>query len=241
MSAPDAARRVAQHRLRHVVAGGDGHRRLLPVAAPGAPALVGAPPPDDAVGRRCLAAVAQREGAGAARAARPDPRRGAGSATVAQLVPYETTDGERDLALALDIPMYGADPGTVHLGTKSGCRELFARVGVPHPLGVERIAGTGDAIAAIAELRARRPRIAQLVVKLNEGVSGARQRDRRPAAACPLPARPTSSCASASGCPRWRSRTRRSPSTVPPAARASSAASSRSASPAPTCAARACS
>jgi hypothetical protein len=92
--------------------------------------------------------------------------------SVAQLVPYETTDRERELALALDIPMYGADPRHHPLGTKSGCRELFARVGAPHPLGVEQIAGTGDAIAAIAELRARRPRIAQLVVKLNEGVSG---------------------------------------------------------------------
>ena len=92
--------------------------------------------------------------------------------TVAQLVPYETTERERDLALALDIPMYGADPRHHPLGTKSGCRELFARVGAPHPLGVEQIAGTGDAIAAIADLRARRPRIAQLVVKLNEGVSG---------------------------------------------------------------------
>src|SRR3954451_50181 len=99
------------------------------------------------------------------RAAVPDP-------SVAQLVPYETTDRERDLALALDMPMYGADPRHSHLGTKSGCRELFARVGAPHPLGVERIAGTGDAIAAIASLRARRPRMARLVVKLDEGVSG---------------------------------------------------------------------
>jgi hypothetical protein len=92
--------------------------------------------------------------------------------SAAQLVPYETTDRERDLALALDIPMYGADPRHRHLGTKSGCRELFARVGAPHPLGVEHIAGTVEAIAAIAELRARRPHIAQVVVKLNEGVSG---------------------------------------------------------------------
>src|SRR4051794_23523664 len=101
----------------------------------------------------------------AIRAAVPD-------ASKAQLVPYETTDRERDLALALDIPMYGADPRHRDLGTKSGCRELFARVGAPHPLGVEQIAGTGEAVAAIADLRARRPRIAQLVVKLNEGVSG---------------------------------------------------------------------
>jgi hypothetical protein len=91
---------------------------------------------------------------------------------LAQLVPYNTTECERQLALALDIPMYGADPRHRHLGTKTGCRELFARVGVPHPRGVERIAGTGDLIAAIAQLRARRPRIAQVVVKLNESVAG---------------------------------------------------------------------
>src|SRR5262249_20287350 len=91
---------------------------------------------------------------------------------LAQLVPYDTTDRERQLALALGIPMYGADPRHRPLGTKTGCRELFARVGVPHPLGVERIAGMGDLIAAIAELRARRPRIAQVVVKLDESVAG---------------------------------------------------------------------
>ncbi len=117
--------------------------------------------------RRSLSAkvLARPELIEAIRAALPDR-------ATAQLVPYETTDLERDLALALDIPMYGADPRHHPLGTKSGCRELFARVGAPHPLGVEQIVGTGDAIAAIAELRARRPRIAQLVVKLNEGVSG---------------------------------------------------------------------
>ena len=99
------------------------------------------------------------------RAAIPD-------AAVAQLVPYDTTDHERDLALALDIPMYGSDPRHRHLGTKSGSRELFALAGAPHPLGVERIASAGDAIAAIAGLRARRPRLAQVVVKLDEGVAG---------------------------------------------------------------------
>jgi hypothetical protein len=99
------------------------------------------------------------------RAAIPD-------AAMAQLVPYDTTAHERDLALTLDIPMYGADPRHRHLGTKSGCRELFALAGAPHPLGVERIATAGDVIAAIALLRARRPRIAQVVVKLDEGVAG---------------------------------------------------------------------
>jgi hypothetical protein len=88
------------------------------------------------------------------------------------LVPYTTTVLERDLALALDLPMYGADPRHHHLGTKSGSRELFAQAGVPHPLGVERVAGAREAIDAIARLRAAKPELAELVVKLDEGVSG---------------------------------------------------------------------
>lgn len=88
------------------------------------------------------------------------------------LVPYNTTCLERDLALALDVPMYGADPGLAYLGTKSGCRELFAQAGVPHPLGVEAISSTAEAVAAIARLRAAKPDLSRVVLKCNEGVSG---------------------------------------------------------------------
>ena len=88
------------------------------------------------------------------------------------LVPYNTTALERDVALELGIPMYGADPCHVYLGTKSGCRELFAQAGVPHPLGVEGIKSAEEAVQAIAQLRAARPGLSRLVVKLNEGVSG---------------------------------------------------------------------
>ena len=88
------------------------------------------------------------------------------------LVPYATTDAERELALALDAPLYGADPRHAHLGTKSGSRMLFARAGVPHPLGVEGVAETADLVTAIEHLLATKPEIAQVVVKLDEGVSG---------------------------------------------------------------------
>src|SRR3954451_15433550 len=53
------------------------------------------------------------------------------------LVPYNTTELERDVALSLGIPMYAADPRLAPWGSKSGCRRLFAEAGVPHPLGVE--------------------------------------------------------------------------------------------------------
>jgi PGM1 C-terminal domain len=90
----------------------------------------------------------------------------------AHLVPFNTTELERDLALALDIPMYGADPRFFHYGTKSGCRRLFAEQGVRHPLGYEDLAGIGEVVGAVRRLRAERPEAAHAVVKLNEGVSG---------------------------------------------------------------------
>jgi hypothetical protein len=90
----------------------------------------------------------------------------------AHLVPFNTTELERDLALALGIPMYGADPRFFPYGTKTGCRRLFAEQGVEHPLGREDLSSMAEVAAAIAELRAERPGMAEVIVKLNEGVSG---------------------------------------------------------------------
>ena len=87
------------------------------------------------------------------------------------LVPYNTTELERDVALALGIPMYGADPRLVDLGTKTGCRRLFAEVGVQHPIGVEDLHSVDEAVDAIGEMRRARPTLSQVIVKLNEGVS----------------------------------------------------------------------
>jgi pheganomycin biosynthesis PGM1-like protein len=90
----------------------------------------------------------------------------------AHLVPFNTTELERDLALALDIPMYGADPRFFHFGTKTGCRRLFAELGVRHPLGAEDLEAVGDVVEALRRLRSERPGMAKAIVKLNEGVSG---------------------------------------------------------------------
>ena len=95
----------------------------------------------------------------------PDPDR-------AHLIPFNTTELERDLALALGIPMYGADPRFFDLGTKTGCRRLFAEEGVKHPLGREDLSSVGEVVDAIADMRSQDPGIEQVVVKLNEGVSG---------------------------------------------------------------------
>ena len=90
----------------------------------------------------------------------------------AHLVPYNTTPLELHLALRLGIPMYGADPRFFPLGSKSGCRRLFEEEGVPHPIGIEGLAGLEEVAGAIAMLRARKPEMAAVIVKQNEGVSG---------------------------------------------------------------------
>jgi hypothetical protein len=90
----------------------------------------------------------------------------------AHLVPFNTTAHERDLALQLGIPMYGADPRFLALGTKSGSRRIFAEAGVSYPLGVEGLGSIDGLVTAITGLRARKPVLREVVVKLDEGVSG---------------------------------------------------------------------
>ena len=92
--------------------------------------------------------------------------------TRSHLVPYNTTPLERDLALALGIPMYGADPRLFGLGTKSGCRRLFAEEGVRHPAGAENLHTLDEVREAVVRLRAARPAVRSVIVKLDEGVAG---------------------------------------------------------------------
>jgi hypothetical protein len=68
--------------------------------------------------------------------------------------------------------MYGADPRFFDLGTKSGCRQLFQEEGVPHPAGAEGLTSLRDVVDAIVVMRQTKPALAQVLVKLNEGVSG---------------------------------------------------------------------
>jgi hypothetical protein len=95
----------------------------------------------------------------------PDPER-------AHLVPFNTTTLERDLAVRLGIPMYGADPRHFRFGTKSGARRVFREEGVRHPLGAEDLRSVDDVVDAIVDARRQRPGMRQLLVKLDEGVSG---------------------------------------------------------------------
>src|SRR5437660_6226387 len=75
----------------------------------------------------------------------------------AHLVPFNTTNREKELALRLGIPMYGADPKFFPLGTKSGCRKIFMEENVPHPLGQENLGTKEDVLDAIAQMRVKKP------------------------------------------------------------------------------------
>jgi hypothetical protein len=88
------------------------------------------------------------------------------------LIPYNTTALERDVALSLGIPMYGADPRLVDLGSKTGCRRRFEECGVQYPIGAEDLHTVDDIVAAVQGMRARHPSIKHAIVKINEGVSG---------------------------------------------------------------------
>jgi hypothetical protein len=90
----------------------------------------------------------------------------------AHLAPFNVTPLERDLALALDIPLYAADPKFFHFGTKSGCRELFEAEDVAHPLGQEGLTRIEEVAPAIARMRGAKPEVQEALVKLNEGVAG---------------------------------------------------------------------
>lgn len=90
----------------------------------------------------------------------------------AYLTVFNSTPRERQLAVLLGIPMNGADPKLIHLGTKSGSRKVFRSAGVPLPLGTEDLADEHEVESALADLRAQRPGLRRAVVKLNDSFSG---------------------------------------------------------------------
>lgn len=86
---------------------------------------------------------------------------------------YRCTPLERQLAVALDLPVLGADPGHLHLGTKSGSRKVFAEAGVPHFEGFSDLGDEQDIAQAVVALVRRNPRLKRVILKLNEGFAGA--------------------------------------------------------------------
>jgi hypothetical protein len=88
------------------------------------------------------------------------------------IIPFNVSPLERELAVRLGIPVYGPAPELAWLGTKSGGRKVFAEEGVPHPVGIEDVSSLDDVVAAIGEITRQRPECRQVMVKVNDGVSG---------------------------------------------------------------------
>jgi PGM1 C-terminal domain len=88
------------------------------------------------------------------------------------MIPYNTTELERDVALSLGLPMYGADPRLADLGSKTGCRRMFEELGVRCPAGAQDLHTLDDIVTGLQRMRAGRPSLSQAIVKLNDGVSG---------------------------------------------------------------------
>lgn len=85
---------------------------------------------------------------------------------------FNSTDNERQLAVALGIPLNGVDPDLLDLGTKSGSRRIFAEAEVPHPAGFEDLDSAEAVARRLIELRDRVPGLRKAVIKLNASFSG---------------------------------------------------------------------
>jgi hypothetical protein len=95
-----------------------------------------------------------------------------GDLSTAYLVCFNVTELERQLALALGVPLYGCDPDLLPLGSKSGSRALFREAGLMMPDGFENLRDVIDLAEALTRLKRQKPALARAVVKLNEGFSG---------------------------------------------------------------------
>lgn len=92
--------------------------------------------------------------------------------TAGHMTCFNTTVLERTLAVRLGIPLYANDPALGYLGSKSGCREMFKKAGVPLADGFENLQTKEEIIQALVVLKERYPDLKRAVIKLNEGFSG---------------------------------------------------------------------
>jgi len=90
----------------------------------------------------------------------------------ALIEPWNVTQHEVDLALALGVPINGTRPELRPIGFKSAGRRLFAEAGVPVPLGREDVRTVEDVIEAVRSIRAEHPGAPGVVVKHDDSGAG---------------------------------------------------------------------
>jgi PGM1 C-terminal domain len=93
-------------------------------------------------------------------------------ARLAVIEPWNVTEDEVAVAVALEVPINGTSPRLRPTAFKSSGRRLFAAVGVPVPIGCEDVHRLDDVLAAIEHIRARRPDVRAVVVKHDDSGAG---------------------------------------------------------------------
>ena len=88
------------------------------------------------------------------------------------ILPFNVTAAEARLAAQLGIPIYGAHPDLVWLGSKSGARQVAVEAGVDVFVGARDLHSLPAIEDAVEEIRRTRPDAEAVVVKLNHGFSG---------------------------------------------------------------------
>ncbi|WP_203337602.1 peptide ligase PGM1-related protein [Nocardioides limicola] len=81
------------------------------------------------------------------------------------LEPWNVTEAEVAVAVAVGLPVNGTPPELWPLGFKSAGRQLFARAGVPTPCGREGVRDAADVAEAVTQMRRLRPRLGPVVIK----------------------------------------------------------------------------
>jgi hypothetical protein len=90
----------------------------------------------------------------------------------AVIEPWNVTEDEVAVALALGVPIFGTAPSLWPLGFKSAGRRMFRDAGVPVPEGCEGVHDAEEVAAAIAAIRRRRPQVRSVVVKQDNSGAG---------------------------------------------------------------------
>jgi hypothetical protein len=90
----------------------------------------------------------------------------------ALIEPWNVTEHEVDVAVALGVPLNGTAPGLWPLGFKSAGRRMFHETGVPTPLGLEHVRDLAGVAEAIRHIRRARPRLTGVVVKHDNSAAG---------------------------------------------------------------------
>jgi len=86
--------------------------------------------------------------------------------------PWNVTEPEVELALALGVPINGAAPELRPLAFKSAGRRLFRASGVSVPVGREDVRTAEDVVAAVSAILAERPGARGIVVKHDDSGAG---------------------------------------------------------------------